>query len=218
MYSLHGHISRVPLSEEVASDESVPSRGERLRRNKMVRLRIPWLMLCLFTAQFVAGCAATTRTTVVQPLSAQREPGRHILVAVTSEGPATEAETNALGEQIVDRLKKTGRFAQVNLKRSPTQQADLLVHCSIADLRRVNLGARLIPVLNARRASMEVHVEVVAGDAMRIVGQATITGLSNGGGLLLWLPHAISGDLDAGTTSQAIEEAAEAVADFVVSA
>lgn len=159
----------------------------------------------LAIACMVGGCAATTRQTVLQPLTVSLKSAAHIVVDVASNGPVTAAEAESFASQVVAKLDATGKFSDVARKGSMIGSEDLLVKCEVSDIRRVTTAARALVGAMAGRASMDVHVTLIEPASGKTVGEANVSGVSSGGTIF------------AGTTEQAIEKAAEAVADYVAS-
>lgn len=158
----------------------------RIWQNSLVILAI----LC-FT-----GCASTGALHTKTPITVKLANYRTILLYVSSQVPESSGETIQLGSIITDKLHNRGLFEKVLVaSTSPGCQAELELNAEIVELKKVSPGARTL----TGRAGIVVDVVLTDMNTSTSIGSFRAEGKSS----------------TAGTTSQAIERAAEQVVEFV---
>jgi hypothetical protein len=156
----------------------------------------------------LSGCAGTSTYTVLSKLpESGLEARTKLQVSVDPRGDATPEEAKILSDEIVKRLNGAAHFAKVSPGSSDLKAVEtgtLLAKCEIIDTKRVSTGDRILFGGLAGQASVTVLVEVLEPTKGERIGQASATGRGSGGTAI------------AGTTTEALENAAQSVANFLL--
>lgn len=132
---------------------------------------------------------------------------RKVTVVVKNGGEATSSEEGAVQDAIIQKLNATGRFNQIEAtgKDSKSKTGNgLLVEVKIIGIKRVDRGMRTSTAAFAGRGWIQLLVRLIDDNSRQVLGEAMIEGFSS------------SGSIFAGTTEDAIREAAAKVVEFVV--
>jgi len=160
----------------------------------------------LFVLLGLAGCAAPSGTVrnASPVLTGQPVSLDHIFVESSSALAGLAAEINLLNDSIVTNLKETELFTTVGGKKADAISGNgIKVAADIRQIKKVSDNAR-------------EWAGALAGQA-RIVVQVTVSDLKSGGQIESFEVEGKSGkSAFAGTTEEAIERAAEQVAEEVV--
>lgn len=162
-----------------------------------------WVLIAFGLFSF--GCAATSQQAVLMAPTFEIGTGQQIYVLVDRSGSRNIDEMEALAREVVQQLDASGAFDLVDARTPDDDREGLLVTCKILKIRRVKREDRVMMGALAGVASVEVQVTVTDTQSQEVLGESTVTGKSSGGTVF------------AGTTEQAIEKAAEGIADFVTS-
>jgi hypothetical protein len=163
------------------------------------------LALCLIAACALAfGCASKGGLRVHTPLTLETTEGKSVEVNVQSKVEDSAQETAQFESAIIARLKKSGAFGPVFTTAGAGEGTpDLKLQVTITELKKVGSGARVMMGALGGRGRLLADVNLVDGASGESLGQAVAEGKSSGGTVF------------AGTTSQAIDLAADQVAKFV---
>jgi len=169
--------------------------------------------LLLLTVVIVMGfclmsCAASNESIVKTPIATSLSIYKNIMVSVThaTANPIDDEERDMLVKEICKGLELTGKFQQVNFSDPSGQKiGELLVEAEVIKINRVSRAARVLVGGMAGQASLELQIKLVDQKENKVIGETSVTGKSSGGTIF------------AGTTEDAIKEAAKGVVAFVVS-
>ncbi len=132
------------------------------------------------------GCASTGSIHMITPVNAKLADYKTVLLCVTSQTPESSGETIQLGSMITDKLHDKGLFEKVLIASGCSGcRADLRLNAKILEAKEV--GSR---VVNVALTDMNTGASI---------GSFEAEGKSSSGG----------------TTSQAIERAAEQIVGFL---
>jgi hypothetical protein len=150
----------------------------------------------------LSGCAYGYRDVNLAPSGLGTV--RHVRVEVINGGVATPDEVEQMKRLIEWKLRDSGRYAAVESGAGPMEKAGgLRVVTEIVDINRVTGGQRAMVGAFAGRGWIRLRVYLYDGATDEQIGDASIEGFSSGGTVF------------AGTTSDAMDEAAEKVVEFV---
>ncbi len=185
-----------------------PSGKSRLRSVTMKRSK--WstlLMLSLATlaAAVVSGCSPSGQIQIATPLTAAIPMHHEIAIAVTSssQDPSKPQERAQLETATRNALSEANRIVAAAAAKDGRNTKGVLLEMSVTGIRRVSRGARVMHGAMVGRASITVQVRLLDAADKAVLGSATITGVSSGGNVF------------AGTTDDAIIEAAKAISKFI---
>lgn len=129
-----------------------------------------------------------------------------VAIAGVSRSDANPGEVDALAFALAQKLRESGRFTTVTVRRDGTEgkEDDLLIQYEVTGIKRLSSEMRALFGAFVGRGWIQAHVRLRRADDGTTLGEADIEGFSSGGTAF------------AGTTGQAIEKAADAMADFVL--
>jgi hypothetical protein len=154
-------------------------------------------LVLFFVVLFVVSCASQGG---IQPtMELQKPPGsfKTLVVEVKTDLPDRQGEVKELKEKIVQKLVEKGLNERIN------EHGDLKIDVKIIDVSGVSTAGRLMFGALAGRATVKATVDLNDTKENKKVGSFVVEGKSSGGSIF------------AGTTSQALEMAAEQIADYV---
>jgi hypothetical protein len=155
------------------------------------------------------SCASSHESIITSPIKTQLSQYKNITVSVTcsTADPIADEERDLLVKEICMGLEQTGKFQYVN-ESDPSGQriGELLVKADITKINRVSRAARVMVGGMAGQAAVELKVQLLDPKEDKLIGETNVTGKSSGGTVF------------AGTTEDAIKEAAKGCITFVVSA
>ena len=154
------------------------------------------------------SCAASNESIVKTPIATSLSLYKNIMVSVTqaTATPIDDEERDMLMKEICKGLELTGKFQQVNVSDPSGQKiGELLVEAEVININRVSRAARVLAGGLAGLASVELQVKLVDQKENKLIGETNVTGKSSGGTIF------------AGTTEDAIKEAAKGAVAFVIS-
>lgn len=151
----------------------------------------------------LAGCVSSGSADVRTPLSPTVARMRSAVVRVTSTVRNSEEATQELEGAIVEQLRQRRAFERVYSGiAAPDRRADVSVDARVVQFTGVSELARGLVGAFAGQAVIVADVELRGTDG-EVLGAAKVEGRSS------------AGTAFAGTTMQAVQRAAEQVADFV---
>jgi hypothetical protein len=152
----------------------------------------------------VAGCAHGVAKVAVSP-RLDLPAGQRIGIVGASRSDANAGEVDALAFAVARRLRESGRFAEVEVRREGDAAIDdVILLCEVTDIKRVTSEMRVMLGALVGRGWIRTHVRLRRHGSSTVLADADVEGFSSGGSVF------------AGTTGQAIEEAAKTIADFVL--
>ncbi len=158
----------------------------------------------IFVILLLGGCASTGSLHVITPTTVKLADYKTLLFHASSQVPESGEEVIQLESITIAKLRENGLFDKVVAgSASPDAPADLQLNAKIVELKKVGAGARVMLGALAGRAGIVVDVELIDMKAGKIIGAFKAEGKSSGGTVF------------AGTTSQAIERAAEQIVEFL---
>jgi hypothetical protein len=155
-----------------------------------------WLASALIFA--LSGCAASSARNVAVPAANPLGTFKTVAINVDSSVPDSSEEAKQLNKFIVAAFWQKGRWQVTD------PPAEVQLNATITELSRVGSGTRLLLGALAGQASVKVDVEL-KDTTGKILGKFTASGKSSGGTVF------------AGTTDQALEEAAKEIVGFFAS-
>lgn len=177
-----------------------------MRGHTSARYFAAWFIFPM--AVFVAGCASPTHGyRVTNPVTAGLQDAYLLSLTITSsaEDPSTVEERSRLARETQRRLEQADWIVELVERHKGEMDEGLVLELSVTQLRRVSKARRYWLAAMAGRASIEVHARLFNPMTGVDVGAACIRGSSSGGHMY------------AGTTDEAIREAAKAIVAFVES-
>ncbi len=160
-------------------------------------------VLLLSIAVFLWGCASGNVSTRVAT-TAKLSNYKIVLFKTSSEVPDSSEVISQLEKVTVSRIREKRFFDNLVIDSSSTDaQPDLRIHARIVALKKVSSGSRIMYGAAAGRSGLDVEVELYDLKENKIIGKFIAQGRSSGGTVF------------AGTTSQAIELAAQQIIEFI---
>ncbi len=174
----------------------------RIPRRRRRSALIPVLVLA---AHALGGCAYGYKNVTLSPRIDAPTAARVAITGI-SRSDANAGEVDALGFALAQKLRASGRFTSVTVRRDGAdgKEDDLLIQYEVTGIKRVSSEMRALFGAFMGRGWIQAHVRLRRGDDGTTLGEADIEGFSSGGTAF------------AGTTGQAIDKAADAMADFVL--
>ena len=166
------------------------------------------LAVLIGTGFCLMSCAASNQSIVKTPIATSLSLYKDVMVSVThaAANPVDDEEKDMLVKEICKGLELTGKFQQVNVSDPSGQKiGELLVEAEVININRVSRAARVLAGGLAGLASVELQVKLVDQKENKLIGETNVTGKSSGGTIF------------AGTTEEAIKEAAKGDVAFVIS-
>jgi len=149
----------------------------------------------LGTAVVLMGCASTGVLTLAVPPTVALKEFKTVSVKVDSNVAEASEEMKQLQTYLIAGLADTGRWQVVDAR------AELQLNATITELHKVGSGARVLLGAFAGQASVDLEVEVTDSKGAA-VSKFKVTGKSSGGTIF------------AGTTDQALQQAAKEIVAF----
>jgi hypothetical protein len=153
------------------------------------------------------GCASSGNFTMMQPVSAKLSQYKSVTVEVKSKltKPANLHEfMEQLESRIVVRLRNGHAFGKIYTAADTDSHADLRITVSITKVYDLGIGDRIMWGGMAGQATTHGFVELTDQTTGKLIGSGEIIGRSSDNGTI-W----------SGTTSEAVDRAADAVVDLV---
>ena len=174
---------------------------------EQARTRSLTVLFAPLAAMILAGCASSHQYRVITPLATAIQAHREIFVLMSHPGedPSTLDERDMLTVETRRALEQADRIVSVLDETQRHDAKGIVLELCVTRIARVTHAKRFWLGAMAGRASVEVQVRLLDPKTAAVLGSATITGTSSGGTIF------------AGTTDDAIIEAAKAVAEFVSS-
>ncbi len=161
------------------------------------------LSSALLFALFLGGCASS-EVLVKKPVETKFNQFSNFVLAVESNVTEEVAdEITALEVNVMNRVRGLNLFQTTKLGIDENlPEGTLIVKATITDINKVSGTARFFLGAFAGQASMTINMQFIDGATNNVIGEIDVTGKSGGTGY-------------AGGTNEAIDKAAEAVADVV---
>jgi len=170
----------------------------------MNKQRIMPLAGLIVLSIFLAGCTASRKTVSIEPSESDLRSYSAVVLSVESNvTDDVHKEMTDLERLAVAKIKALNIFQSVQLGNGEGAPArTLIVKTSISKMRKVSGKSRFMVGAFAGRASMIVDVTLSDAVTKESIGSYSITGQSGGTGV-------------SGGTSDAIDKAAEGIADLL---
>lgn len=155
----------------------------------------------LLIAFLLIGCAASGGIHETSTSRASVDSTKSGGVKVTSQVANRESVTDALRQAINTQLLNKRVFASLP---ADSREASVLLDVTITEVSEVSQGARIFFGALAGQATINVSVKVIEQPSGATIGSLQATGKSSGGHVF------------AGTTSEALEQVASQIADYLL--
>jgi hypothetical protein len=167
-----------------------------MRSQKAELARTLWLVLLV-----LVGCVSSGRVHDASPITAQRPFDLDLIWVKTSSAlPEVEAEKRMLNDTLVSGLRESGLFRQVSGDKAELGSGSgITIEAEIKEVRKISKDKRLWAGAMAGRARIRVYVRISDFNSGNQLETFEADGESSTGSAL------------AGTTDEAIEQAAAGV-------
>ena len=151
----------------------------------------------------LGGCASTGSHYVLTPMTDKLTDYKTMVFYVSSQIYESDDEEIQLESITMEKLKKKGLFTKViSGSDSPDASADLRLNAKIVYLKKANRWERLLLDTSPGRAEIVINVELIDMKDRKTIGAFQSEGKS-------------SGTVFGGTSSQAVERAADQIVEFI---
>lgn len=160
--------------------------------------------ILIFALMVLVGCASTGTLKSTMLSDVKLSNFKTIVIHVSSQVPEASNEVIQLESLTITKLREKGLFEKVIAgSASPDAQADLKIDVEITKLKKVTAAARAMLGALAGRGGVVLNAKLIDLNTEEIISTFEAEGKSSGGSIF------------AGTTNQAIEQAASQIVEYV---
>jgi len=181
---------------------------EQLIEVEMIKSKILRIYNLAIFIGLISGCVSAKGWMKVVNAPLDLSSVKQVKVTVKNSCDATTAEEIAVYDSIVQGLRRSGRFHNIEVTKKDGNEITgniLLLETEISGIKRVDRGTRIWWGAMAGRGWIQLHVRLIDRDSKQVRGEAIIEGFSS------------AGNIFAGTTEDAIKEASAKAVEFVES-
>lgn len=167
-------------------------------------LKLKSVLIFLLLSFFIGGCASTgsIKSNIPVPSQANLSGYKTLKVSVSSDVPECSREIKELEMQTLLKIREINHFKEI-LNNPSISDSDLELKANIVKIRKISQGSRLLLGALAGQSGIIVNAELIDKSNQKKLCEFSVEGKSSGGTVF------------AGTTSQAIERAAEQIALYI---
>jgi len=156
----------------------------------------------IYTLFMINGCASNGALHLLQPLEVNLTGYESMVVSISSNFPGNEK--SQLESLIISKLRAKQLFEKVySGEAAPNTDKALQMKGVIIEIKKVDAGSRMMLGALAGQARVLVNVSLIDLTANKIIGEFNAEGKSSGGSIF------------AGTTSQALDQAADQIVNLI---